>query len=219
MVRFCLAILLAAFASLACAQHDVNAQFRNPDYREWRSRLESEEREVYARRHAIVAAVAPKAGMAIADVGAGSGLFTMLFAAEVGASGRVYAVDIAREFIAGIERRAREERLNNVVGVLSTDDDAKLEPASVDLAFVCDAYHHFARPGPMLASIRRALRPAGTLVIVDFERKPGESPEWILRHVRAGKEDVRREIEAAGFRLVEEVPLMRGNYFLRFRKE
>ena len=206
-------------ASLASAQHDVNAQFRNPDYREWRSRLESEEREVYVSREAIVAAVGSKSGMAIADIGAGSGLFTMLFAREVGPTGRVYAVDIAREFITGIEQRAREEGLKNVVGILSADDDAKLAPASVDIAFVCDAYHHFARPELMLGSISRGLRAGGALVIVDFERKPGQSPDWIVRHVRAGKETVRREIESAGFRFVEEVPLMRGNYFLRFRKE
>ena len=174
---------------------------------------------MYVSRQAIVAAVAPKAGMAIADIGAGSGLFTVLFAHEVGPTGRVYAVDIAREFIAGIEQRSREEGLKNVVGILSADDDAKLAPASVDIAFVCDAYHHFARPEPMLASISRGLRTGGALVIVDFERRPGQSPDWILRHVRAGKDTVRREIESAGFRFVEEVPLMRGNYFLRFRKE
>jgi ubiquinone/menaquinone biosynthesis C-methylase UbiE len=219
MVKSCLAFFLAALASLASAQHDVNAQFRNPDYHEWRSLLESEEREVYVSREAIVAAVGSKSGMAIADIGAGSGLFTMLFAREVGPTGRVYAVDIAREFITGIEQRAREEGLKNVVGILSADDDAKLAPASVDIAFVCDAYHHFARPELMLGSISRGLRAGGALVIVDFERKPGQSPDWIVRHVRAGKETVRREIESAGFRFVEEVPLMRGNYFLRFRKE
>jgi predicted methyltransferase len=71
----------------------------------------------------------------------------------------------------------------------------------------------------MLASIRRALRPGGTLVMVDFERTPGVSPDWILKHVRAGKEQFRAEIEAAGFRFVEEVKLMRENYFLRFARD
>jgi predicted methyltransferase len=89
----------------------------------------------------------------------------------------------------------------------------------VDVAFVCDTYHHFEDPKAMLASIRRALRPGGTLVVVDFERIPGTSPDWILKHVRAGKEDFRREIEASGFRFGEEVKLMRENYFLRFTRD
>ena len=71
----------------------------------------------------------------------------------------------------------------------------------------------------MLASIRAALRPGGALVVVDFERIPGVSPDWILKHVRAGKDEFRAEIEAAGFRFVEEVDLMRENYFLRFARD
>jgi ubiquinone/menaquinone biosynthesis C-methylase UbiE len=215
----CLSLVLAALAGLAGAQPEINAPFRNPDYDEWQSRFETEQREVYVRRHAIVAAVAPRPGMAIADVGAGTGLFTRLFAAQVGVSGRVYAIDIAREFVEGTVRRAKEEGHGNVVGVESDQDSVRLPAGSIDLAFACDAYHHFERPREMLASIRGALRPGGALVIVDFERIPGESPDWVLRHVRAGKREVRREIEAAGFRFVEEVPLMRENYFLRFRRE
>jgi predicted methyltransferase len=71
----------------------------------------------------------------------------------------------------------------------------------------------------MLASIRRALRPGGSLVVVDFERIAGVSPDWILKHVRAGKEQFRAEIEAGGFRFIEEVKLMRENYFLRFSRD
>jgi ubiquinone/menaquinone biosynthesis C-methylase UbiE len=157
--------------------------------------------------------------MAIADIGAGSGLFTRLFAAEVGKTGRVYAVDIARQFIEGNLRRVREAGHQNVIGIESTQGDTRLAAASIDLAFVCDAYHHFEQPAAMLASIRRALRPGGMLVVVDFERIPGVSPDWILKHVRAGKEEFRAEIEAAGFRFVEEVKLMRESYFLRFSRD
>jgi predicted methyltransferase len=89
----------------------------------------------------------------------------------------------------------------------------------VDVAFICDAYHHFEDPGAMLASIRGALRPGGTLVVVDFERVPGRSPDWVLKHVRAGKDEFRAEIEAAGFRFEGEVKLMRENYFLRFTRD
>jgi predicted methyltransferase len=222
MSRFWLLLGSISFCGLVLAQGaspEINAPYRNPNYEQWRNTLETESREVYQQRHAIVAAASVRPGMSVADIGAGTGLFTRLFAAEVGATGRVYAVDIARAFIVGNLRRAREAGHDNVVGIESTQQDTRLAPASIDLAFVCDTYHHFEQPMAMLASIRAALRPGGTLVVVDFERIPGVSPDWILKHVRAGKEDVRAEIEAAGFRFVEEVKLMRENYFLRFRAD
>jgi ubiquinone/menaquinone biosynthesis C-methylase UbiE len=221
MSRLCLA-LLAALSGAALGQGaspDINEQYRHPSYEQWRRGLESEGREVYDQRFAIVDAVGLQPGMAVADVGAGTGLFTRLFAARVGPQGRVYAVDIAREFVDGNLRQARAAGLTNVVGIVSTQANTRLEESSVDVAFVSDTYHHFEDPKTMLASIRRALRPGGALVVVDYERIPGTSPDWVLKHVRAGKEEFRSEIKAASFRFVEEVKLMRENYFLRFRKE
>ncbi len=211
-----LACLLPLGVFAQGASPDVNAPYRNPSYTEWQRRLETEGREVYERRHAIVAATGLRPGQAVADIGAGTGLFTRLFAVQVGSQGRVYAVDIAREFVRGNLRRAREEGYQNVIGIESTQADTRLAESSVDAAFICDAYHHFEQPQAMLASIRRALRPAGALIVVDFERVPGVSPDWILKHVRGGKDEFRGEIEAAGFRFVEEVKLMSENYFLRF---
>jgi ubiquinone/menaquinone biosynthesis C-methylase UbiE len=222
MRRFCLflaGIFFFGFAAGQGAPPEINAPYRNPNYEQWSQRFETEGREVYDQRHAIVAAARARPGMTVADVGAGSGLFTRLFAAEVGNTGRVYAVDIAREFVEGNLRRAREAGHQNVIGIQSTQEETRLAAASIDLAFICDAYHHFEQPKAMLASIRRALRPGGMLVVVDFERIPGVSPDWILKHVRAGKEEFRAEIEAAGFRFVEEVKLMRENYFLRFSRD
>jgi SAM-dependent methyltransferase len=71
--------------------------------------------------------------------------------------------------------------------------------ASADLAFVCDTYHHFEYPHATLASIYQAVRPGGGLVLIAFVREPGVSREWILSHVRGGRDDFRREIEQAGF--------------------
>lgn len=221
MTRFCLCLLFAfSFGALGQgAAPEINEQYRNPDFRRWQRSLETEGREVYEQRLAIVAAVDPRPGQAIADVGAGTGLFTRLFAARVGPQGRVYAVDIARAFVDGNVERARADRLNNVIGVVSTQRETRLAPGSVDVAFICDAYHHFEDPRAMLASIRSALRPGGRLVVVDFERVPGRSPDWVLKHVRAGKDAFRGEIEAAGFRYAGEAKLMRENYLLRFTRD
>jgi predicted methyltransferase len=88
----------------------------------------------------------------------------------------------------------------------------------VDLAFVCDTYHHFEFPQKTMASIHRALRPGGRVVVIDFHRIEGISSDWVMEHVRAGQEVFRKEIEAAGFRLVEEPKFLKENYCMIFQK-
>jgi len=190
----------------------------DPD--EWVNKFEIESREVFAARREIVAAIGLEAGDRIADVGSGTGLYLAPFSAAVGPSGRVYAIDISPRLIAFIEERIRTEGLANAVALASTTTSTALPPRSVTHVFVCDAYHHFDRHPEMLASIRGALVAGGELVIVDFDRIPGVSRDWLLTHVRAGKDTVRGEIEAAGFRLIAEVPIagFKENYMLRFRK-
>ncbi len=196
----------------------INDRYRNPDYQRWVNVFERPGREVFDRRREILEATGVEAGMVVADIGAGTGLFTRLFSPRVGPEGRVIAVDISRTFIDNILRTAAGQGLHNIEGVVNTDRDVALPPDSVDLAFLCDTYHHFEYPQTMLQSIHRALRPAGALVIIDFRRIPGYSSPWVLGHVRAGREAVREEVEAAGFRLVEKQAFLRTNYFLRFVK-
>lgn len=201
---------------------DVNAPFLDPklDAESWVEKFEVESREVFAARDAILAAVGLEPGDRIADVGAGTGLFLGPFAAAVGPTGRVYAVDISPRLVEFVERRIDEEKLANVAVVLSTEDSTKLSAGSVSHVFVCDAYHHFGKYPEMLASIRQALVPGGEFVVVDFERIPGVTREWLLEHVRADKQTVREEIEAAGFEFLGEVevPAFKENYLLRFRR-
>ena len=216
-----LATLLAAAEAAAMtpgADPGVNSPFHRPDPQRWGKILESPGRELYDRRDAIVAALGLKPGMDVADVGAGTGLFTELFARAVGPQGRVYAVDIAAEFVQDIERRVRDQGLTNVTGIVNTQESTLLPPGSVDLIFLADTYHHFERPADMLRSILEALRPGGELVVIDFRREPGLSTPWVLNHVRAGQAQVIAEVELAGFRFGREEPLLRGNFFLRFRK-
>lgn len=205
-------------ATRAGAEPAINAPYRNPDFETWVQRFERPGREVYDRRLEILKATGVAPGMTVADIGAGTGLFVRLFAREVGPTGKVYAVDISPSFIDNVRRTAREQNLSNVEGIVSTQTDTKLPPASVDLAFISDAYHHFEQPRAMLASIHRALKPAGQLVVVDFRREPGRSSAWVLEHVRLGKDEAIREIEAAGFRLTEDRDFLRENYFLKFEK-
>jgi SAM-dependent methyltransferase len=200
----------------------INQEFLRPELRveEWIGRFETESREVFTAREAIVAAAGLEEGMRVADVGAGTGLFTRLFSDRVGAGGWVFAVDISPKFAEHLARVADASKLANITPVLCADDSVLLPPESVDLVFVCDTYHHFEYPDATLASIRRALKPGGRLVVLDFERIEGVSREWTLDHVRAGKETFRAEIEAAGFEFAGETDVegLEENYFLMFRK-
>ena len=108
-----------------------------------------------------------------------------------------------------------------MTSVLCSDRSIRLPSNSLDVVFVCDTYHHFEYPRSTLASIRRALKPGGKLIVVDFERIPGKSRPFILNHVRAGKQVFRNEIVDAGFRFVDELamPALRENYLLRFERD
>jgi ubiquinone/menaquinone biosynthesis C-methylase UbiE len=154
----------------------------------------------------------------VADIGAGTGLFMPYFSRAVGPTGKVIAVDIVPAFVAKLKGRAAELGLANVSTVLCTERSVELPPASIDVAFICDVYHHFEYPQSSLASIRKALKPGGTLVVVEFKRIPGVSSEWIMNHVRAGQEVFEAEIAAAGFARIGESPILKDNYILRFRR-
>lgn len=201
---------------------DVNARFLDPDLNpeEWLERFEIESREVYACRKAIVDALRLESGNRVADVGSGTGLFLTPFSRAVTDTGQVFAVDISPRLIEHMRQRVTQEKLTNVEVVLSDEESAQLPEESVDVVFICDTYHHFEYHAAMLRSIRSALRSGGQLVVIDFERIPGESREWILGHVRAGKDVFRHEVERSGFEFVEEVkiPGFQENYFLRFKK-
>ncbi len=196
----------------------INRGFQNPDVEQWLGRFEREGREVYMRRDEVVAAVGLKPGMDVADIGAGTGFFTMLFASEVGPDGTVYATDIAGNFIEYIEKTANELGLNNVKGVVNPVDSTNLVPDSVDVVFMAHTYHHFEYPFKMLESIRHALRPDGIVVLVGMERIEGVSPKFVLGMVRAGKGTFTDEFRNAGFDLIEDVPFSEKDYILKFRQ-
>jgi predicted methyltransferase len=218
-VTFLLLLVLAAADAGAPAKEGPNDKFLKPDLDvpAWVERFEKPGREVYDKRKQIVAAARLRKGAAVADIGAGTGLFTMMFADAVGPSGKVYAVEIAPRFLEYLGTRAKKAGATNVKVVRGSATSVELPAASVDLVFICDTYHHFDKPALTLASIRKALRPGGELLVVDFKREPGKTAAWITEHVRAGQEVTTREIEAAGFTKLEELPLLKENYVLRFR--
>ena len=200
----------------------INERFLDPalNVKEWLDRFEIESREVYGSRDKVLKACNFKSGQSIADIGAGTGFFCRLFVEAVGKDGWVFAVDISPKFIEHIQTQAKEDKITNLTTVLGTERSTELAKGSVDAAFICDTYHHFEFPQRTLASIHAAIKPGGQLIVIDFERIPGKSREFILGHVRAGKDEFKSEIEQAGFEFVEEVKIdgFKENYFLRFKR-
>ncbi|CAN5361386.1 hypothetical protein BH11PLA2_BH11PLA2_44550 [soil metagenome] len=217
-----LALLLAIYASPAqdkSVRPGINDPFQNPDVKKYIETFEGESREVFAKQKEIVKAIGLKPGMAVADIGAGTGLYTRLFASEVGPKGKVFAVDIAEKFLDHITKTNKDLKIDNVTTILCKPYSAELPAGSVDIAFICDTYHHFEFPARTMASIHAALKPNGHVVLVDFRRVKGQSSDWILNHVRAGQEVFEQEIREAGFKkLKEDQEILKENYFVIFEK-
>ncbi len=189
----------------------------------WTRALEKETREVAAKRELIIDALELERGMAVGDIGAGTGLFLTGLSQAVGPEGKLYAVEIVPDFATHLRERASKEGLTNVEVIEASPTDARLPDASVDLLFVCDVYHHVEYPSVYLPTLYAALRPGGRLVIVDFERIPGKTVPFLLKHVRADKQTVIDEVEAAGFVYEREIGAAQGlefeeNYMILFSR-
>jgi ubiquinone/menaquinone biosynthesis C-methylase UbiE len=226
MVRSLFAALLVFCSPMLVAQQGqtegINDSYKAPDLqiKEWTQRFESEGREAFDLRHEIVAAIGLKPGQAVADVGAGTGLFVPLLAEAVGRSGQLYAIDIAPAFINHISGKAKAAGLTQVRTVLSTERSIEMPPNSLDVIFTCDAYHHFVHYEDMLASMRRALKPGGQLIVVDFDINARGLSKSMIKHVGRSKREFSQQIQQAGFQFAEDLTLegMKTSFMYRFVK-
>ena len=115
----------------------------------------------------VMEATGVKPGMVIGEIGAGHGYFTFWLAKGVGESGKVYANDIDASALAAIERRRAAENVANIETILGTVDDPLFPAGSLDMVFIVNAFHDLARPVELLASLRPALKPGATVVVMD----------------------------------------------------
>lgn len=150
-------------------------------------------------------------GKTVADIGAGSGWFTVRAAQRVGESGVVYAVDINPESIRYVDERARKEQLHNVKTILGKPDDAALPAASVDSVLLLKTYHEVAEPLALLRNLRASLRPGAKVGIID---RNGNGEDHGV-----GRDVVIHEAAEAGYRLLKQYDFVKGDkmdYFLVF---
>lgn len=188
------------------------------EWNKWLLTFENVTREIYNQRSAIIKALELKPGMDVADIGSGTGFYTFLMAKEVAPNGDIYAVDINKAFLKHIEQKAREQGIKQMHTVVCSKKSVGLPSNSVDLAFVCDTYHYLEYPKSTLVSINKALRRNGKLVIIDIDRRPDKSSEWVMKNVRTGKKEFIAEIEAAGFKKVKEESFLKENFMATFVK-
>jgi len=155
---------------------------------------------------ALVSLLGLGEGSTVADIGAGGGRDTWVFAEIVGEKGTVFAEEIVENKVKSLKTEAEKKGLNQVSAVLGRSDDPCLPPDSVDLVFLYHVYHHFAKPREMLRGIWRTLRPGGHLAVVDRNR--GTLRDWVPRHLREKKHfwiaetTVVREAREEGFAFV-----------------
>jgi ubiquinone/menaquinone biosynthesis C-methylase UbiE len=157
-----------------------------------------------------------QAGSTIADVGAGSGYFTTRLATRVGASGRVYAVDIQPEMLRLLAERLAAENVTNVTLVQGDVDDPKLPPASLDLALMVDVYHELAAPQTMLRHLHAALQPDGRLVLLEYRKEDPSIP--IRADHKMSVAEAKLELEAEGFTLAQIDESLPRQHILVFTK-
>jgi ubiquinone/menaquinone biosynthesis C-methylase UbiE len=162
-------------------------------------------REEWQHVAAIFQALAVRSGSSVADIGAGGGFFTTRLAREVGASGRVYAVDVAADDLRRLRERMKSEGLTQVEVIEGTREDPRLPDGSLDAALIVNAYHEMRAHQSMLAGIRRALKPTGRLVIVEpiVESRRGESREQQESSHEIEPKYVEADLRDAGFNVLE----------------
>jgi len=180
---------------------------------EW---LERSEREFEEAPDKALDALGPLTGLTVADVGAGSGYFTVRLGARVGPNGRVYANDLQPEMLKMLAARLARENVRNVTLVQGAPDDVKLPPAAIDMVLMVDVYHECSEPQKMLRAIRMALRPGGRLVLLEYRKEDPEVP--IRLEHKMSIAEAKLEVEAEGFTLSKVDDRLPRQHILIFAK-
>lgn len=172
------------------------------------------ERDREERPDLLMSALHIRRGATVADLGSGTGYFTWRLAEQVGPQGKVYAIDVQRSMLDLTKAAVAEHKLANVEYVLATDISPQLPERSVDLVFMAYAYHEFGDPEAMMRSVRRALKPGGRVVILEYAKESNIAPASPLH--KMSFEEIRREIEPLGFavdQLLDFLPVQHGVVF------
>jgi len=169
-----IALLLAALAAPAGADHDATIHHAFDDVDKWVKVFDDPARDAWQKPDAVLSAIGVKEGMTVADLGAGTGYFSVRLAAAVGTRGRVLAIDVEPKLVDYMKERAAKAKLTQLVPLLAPTDDPKLPAKEVDLVLIVDTWHHIDDRLHYLAKLAAGLAPGGRVAVVDF--KKGDFP-------------------------------------------
>jgi len=209
-------VVLAALGTQDAKPRDHEAMHRlHQDPKAYVAMLEDPARDAYQKPDEVLKALGLRRGESIADIGSGSGYFTLRLAAAVGPTGRVYGVDVDPDMVRHLNRRLRDSGVANVVSILSAPDDPLLQDASVDRFFICDTWHHIDDQAKYLGLMKKMLRPGGEVVMIDFKKEA--TPLGPPLEMRIARDALLQQMQGAGFRLATEQTFLPYQYFLVFK--
>jgi ubiquinone/menaquinone biosynthesis C-methylase UbiE len=198
------------------ASRDAAAQLASRPAEEWRKTLDQPDRIAGLKADQVIARLALKPGQVVADLGAGTGVFSVPMAKAVTPGGKVYAVEVDKGYFGIIADKAKEARVTNVQTVLGEFGDPKLPASDVDVAFFHDVLHHIEDRTGYLKNVARYVKPSGRIVVIDL--KPDQSPHKDQPNLVVSEEQVTAWMAAVGFNKVEKTDLFAEKYFLVYAR-
>ncbi len=197
---------------------EASAQLGSRSADDWATVLDREQRVSGLKINEVVSRLKLKSGDVVADIGAGTGVFSGPLAQAVAPSGTLLAVDIDQGLLDHITERARQEQVTNIQPVLGEFEDPNL-PTPVDVAFFHDVLHHIEKRQAYLKTLATYVKPDGRVVVIDliFDRPDGPHRNQPEMHI--SQEQVRRWMAAAGFQVMQEIDLFDEKFFVVFRRD
>ena len=191
---------------------------------EWVKTLESPQRIAGLKIEEVISRLKLKPGMIVADIGAGTGVFSRPFAKAVAPGGKVYAVDVDQGLVDYIAQRAKQENSSNVQAVLGKFEDPNLPSRDVDLAFFHDVLHHIEHREAYLKTLVSYLKPTGRIVLIEIDPANPQHPhqEHVEKEhgMQLSKESATHWLAALGFQPAEEFDLFKGEkWFVIYERE
>jgi SAM-dependent methyltransferase len=224
-MRRLVCFILVSTAAFAQVAEKANEGYKTHEGRESVAKgLGDPARSERQRPRDIIDAMDLRPGGSVADIGTGVGFMLPYLSHAVGDTGHVIGEDIQTDFLDKAKTKAQLNYLNNVQFVLGTDRDPKLPADTLQSVLVLDVYHHFDYPEAMLEHIHDSLLSDGKLVIVEYFKRPGAmpggDPNRAVEHIRLDQDDLIKEVESNGFRLVSKRDLVpKSQYIVIFARK
>ncbi len=194
-------------------KHTPASQQRFSDINKWLKLFEGDKRDEYQKPEAVVNTMNLKPGNVVADIGAGTGYFTRRFAVAVGPNGTALGLDIEESMVNHMNEEAKKMGLNNYNARIVKTDNPELAPNSIDVIFLCNTYHHIENRVDYFKNVSKSLKSDGRIIIVDFYKNTDFGPP---RDHKLAKEIVQKEMELAGYSLVQDLKILQEQYYLEF---